>query len=191
MVFLILVFYTIFSIVFGILEGLFRVFWYSTTHPASPPPVYPKKRCDFVTKSRTSLYFLQQVSITFQDRFDAWVVKRATPLLNSFCSYIDCEQSLFFFARREKRGHASPVSRLQSRAWSSACLGRFARDQEKGETARSLAAILQNKLPVFSARFAVPLEADLSKYSHYREAKSCKLSGLPSSVRSVRYRRWC
>ena len=35
-VFLILVFYTIFSIIFGILEGLFRVFWYSTTHLGRP-----------------------------------------------------------------------------------------------------------------------------------------------------------
>ena len=35
-VFLILVFYTSFSIIFGILEGLFRVFWYSTTPPADP-----------------------------------------------------------------------------------------------------------------------------------------------------------
>ena len=30
-VFLNLVFYTSFSIIFGVLEGLFRVFWYSTT----------------------------------------------------------------------------------------------------------------------------------------------------------------
>ena len=36
MVFLILVFYTIFSIIFGILECLFRVFWYSTTLLADP-----------------------------------------------------------------------------------------------------------------------------------------------------------
>ena len=28
--FLMLVFYTSFSVIFGILEGLFRVFWYST-----------------------------------------------------------------------------------------------------------------------------------------------------------------
>ena len=34
-VFLILVFYTSFSIIFGILEGLIQVFWYSTT--PSPP----------------------------------------------------------------------------------------------------------------------------------------------------------
>ena len=62
---------------------------------------------------------------------------------------LDCEQSLFFFrfskgsararetretraaAREEKREslffHASPVSRLKSRAWPFACLGRFAR----------------------------------------------------------------
>ena len=37
-VFLILVFYTSFSIIFGILEGLFRVFWYSTTPPPLPTP---------------------------------------------------------------------------------------------------------------------------------------------------------
>ena len=36
MVFLILVFYTSSSIIFGILEGLFRVFWYSTTPLADP-----------------------------------------------------------------------------------------------------------------------------------------------------------
>ena len=34
--FLILVFYTSFSTIFGILEGLFRVFWYSTTPLADP-----------------------------------------------------------------------------------------------------------------------------------------------------------
>ena len=58
-------------------------------------------------------------------------VTSASPLL-------DCEQSLFFFrfskgsARaREKRG--LPVSRLQSRAWSFACLGRFARRNKKKE----------------------------------------------------------
>ena len=35
-VFLILVFYTSFSIIFGILEGLFQIFWYSTTPLADP-----------------------------------------------------------------------------------------------------------------------------------------------------------
>ena len=35
-VFLILVFYTSFSIIFDILEGLFRVFWYFTTPLADP-----------------------------------------------------------------------------------------------------------------------------------------------------------
>ena len=34
--FLILVFYTSFSIIFGILEGLFQVFWYPTTPPGRP-----------------------------------------------------------------------------------------------------------------------------------------------------------
>ena len=59
----------------------------------------PLKRAtctDFVTKSRTNLYFLQQLSTTFQDRFDAWVVKRATSLLNSFCSNIVKQVSCFF-----------------------------------------------------------------------------------------------
>ena len=82
---------------------------------------------------------------------------------------IGCKQSLFFFRfsegnargrerraakpqeRREKRGRqpekkkerlsfcASPVSRLQPRAWSFACLARFARrTKEKRETAHSL-----------------------------------------------------
>ena len=75
---------------------------------------------------------------------------------------LDCEQSLFFFRfskgvhvrasverrRRETREtraaaqeekketiffRASPVSRLQSRAWSFACLGRFARRTKKKE----------------------------------------------------------
>ena len=36
--FLILVFYTSFSIIFGTLEGLFWVFWYSTTNPPPHPP---------------------------------------------------------------------------------------------------------------------------------------------------------
>ena len=36
MFFLILVFYTSFSIIFGILEGLFQVFWYPTTPPGQP-----------------------------------------------------------------------------------------------------------------------------------------------------------
>ena len=39
--FLILVFYASFRIIFGILEGLFRVFWYSTTPPPPPPPTDP------------------------------------------------------------------------------------------------------------------------------------------------------
>ena len=34
--FLILVFYTSFSIIFGILEGLFQVFWYPTSPPGRP-----------------------------------------------------------------------------------------------------------------------------------------------------------
>ena len=34
--FLILVFYTSFSILFGILEGLFQVFWYPTTPRGRP-----------------------------------------------------------------------------------------------------------------------------------------------------------
>ena len=60
---------------------------------------------------------------------------------------IDCEQSLFFFRfskgsararasvkrrRRENEG-GSPSSRLRSRAWSFACLGRFARRTKKKE----------------------------------------------------------
>ena len=43
-------------------------------------------------KKRTAFYFLQQLFVTCnnlvavrQDRFDLWVVKRATSLLNSFC----------------------------------------------------------------------------------------------------------
>ena len=40
-------------------------------------------------------------------------------------------------ARREKRGRASPVSRPQVRAWSFACLARFARQTKEKETARS------------------------------------------------------
>ena len=36
-VFLILVFYTSFSLCFGLLEGLFRVFLYSTTSPLADP----------------------------------------------------------------------------------------------------------------------------------------------------------
>ena len=99
----------------------------------------PLKRAtciDFVAKSRTSLYFLQQLSTTFQDRFDSWVVKRATSLLNSFCS---------------------KVSKQVTRFSCSFC-------------------------------FAVPLEADLSKYSHHCEAQSRKLRRLPSSVC---YRGYC
>ena len=63
---------------------------------------------------------------------------------------IDCEQPLFFsdLARglharasvewqhretRETRAAASPVSRLQSRAWLFACLGRFARRTKEKE----------------------------------------------------------
>ena len=58
----------------------------------------PLKRAtctDFVAKSRTSLYLLQQLSTTFQDRFDSWVVKRATSLLNSFCSKVSKQVSRF------------------------------------------------------------------------------------------------
>ena len=61
---------------------------------------------------------------------------------------LDCQQSLFFFrfskgsarARerwaakpRDARNKSSPVSRSQSRAWSFACLGRFARRTKKKE----------------------------------------------------------
>ena len=42
--FLILVFYMSFSIIFGILEGLFQVFWYSTTPPPPADPVSLTKR---------------------------------------------------------------------------------------------------------------------------------------------------
>ena len=59
-------------------------------------PVKRTTCTDFVTKSRTNLYFLQQLSTTFQDRFDAWVVKRATSLLNSFCSNIAKQVTCFF-----------------------------------------------------------------------------------------------
>ena len=140
MVFLILVFYTFFSIVFGILEGSFRVFWYSTTPVICGKTSlhWPLKRAtctDFVTKSSTSLYFLQQLSTIFQGRFDAWVVKHATSLLNSFCSNIAKQATCFF----------CPFYR------------------------------------------GVTLEADLSKCSHHREAKSRKLSRLPSSAC---YRGW-
>ena len=40
MFFLILVFNTMFSIIFGILEGLIQVFWYSTTLPPTDPDIY-------------------------------------------------------------------------------------------------------------------------------------------------------
>ena len=50
---------------------------------------------------------------------------------------VDCEQTLFFFRFSKRLAHAhqraSPVSRLQSRAWSFACLGRFARRTKKKE----------------------------------------------------------
>ena len=57
---------------------------------------------------------------------------------------LDCEQSLFYFrfgessARARERhvrneGGTSPVSRLQSRAWSFACLARFARRTKNKE----------------------------------------------------------
>ena len=67
---------------------------------------------DFVTKSSTSLYFLQQLSITFQDKFDAWVVKRATSLLNSFCSNIAKQVTCFFcsFYRTFRGGFISKYS---------------------------------------------------------------------------------
>ena len=54
--------------------------------------------------------------------------------VNSVKSVLDCELSLFFF--RFSKGSARV--RLQSRAWSFACLGHFARQTKKRETARSL-----------------------------------------------------
>ena len=68
-------------------------------------------------------------------------------LAGIFGKSIDCEQSVFFFRfskgsararelRRETRetmARASPISSLQSRAWSFACLGRFARRTKKKE----------------------------------------------------------
>ena len=80
----------------------------------------PLKRAtctDFVTKSRTSLYFLQQLSITFHDGFDAWVVKRATPLLNSFCSNIAKQVTCFFcsFYRTFRGGFIEVLPLLRSK----------------------------------------------------------------------------
>ena len=56
------------------------------------------------------------------------------------CVNLDCEKPLFFFrfskgsARAGERWAAKPrVSRLQSRAWSFACLGRFGRRTKKKE----------------------------------------------------------
>ena len=71
---------------------------------------------DFVTKSRTNLYFLQQLSTTSQDRFDAWVVKRATLLLNSFCSNIAKQVTCFFcsFYRSFRGGFIEVLPLLRS-----------------------------------------------------------------------------
>ena len=98
-------------------------------------PLKRATRTDFVTKSRTNLYFLQQLSTTSQDRFDAWVIKRAISLLNSFCSNIVKQVTCFFcsFYRTFRGGF-------------------------------------------------------ISKYSHHCQAKSRKLTRLPSSLH---YRGWC
>ena len=124
-------------------------------------------------KKRTAFYFLQQLFVTCnnlvavrQDRFDLWVVKRATSLLNSFCLRnvakqvhvfcllgrlravtrflhktvicnrdlwnVTCKRNLSVFFRFSEgsaraRERASPISRLQSRAFCST-------DYEKRET---------------------------------------------------------
>ena len=91
-------------------------------------PLKRATRTDFVTKSRTNLYFLQQLSTTFQDRFDAWVVKRATSLLNSFCSNITCFFCSFYrpfrggFIEvlpllRSKISHAKQATKFCTSSW--------------------------------------------------------------------------
>ena len=95
--------------------------------------------------------------------FFSWVVKRATSPFNSFSKVgkqVDCEQSLFFF-RFSKGVHAcasvewqSRETRetVQSRAWSFACLGRFARRTKIKE--RPL-VVYKTSCTFFVARFIV------------------------------------
>ena len=60
-VFLILVFYTSFSIIFGILEGLIQVFWYSTTPPppARPTLIYTVEPPLTATSLQWPLFFIR------------------------------------------------------------------------------------------------------------------------------------
>ena len=94
--------------------------------------------------------FLAQVKIksTTWPAPNVWVFM--AQLVESAAALIDCEQSLSFSsdlvrdvharASVERRNRetqeskaAAPVSRLQSRAWSFACLGRFARRTKEKE----------------------------------------------------------
>ena len=94
-------------------------------------------------------YTSQALNRTLQTtKNELWKTFRLTsfqkPISIRFIFFIDCEQSLFFFRfsmgsvrARERRAakprDASPILRLQSRAWSFACLGRFARRTKKKE----------------------------------------------------------
>ena len=56
-------------------------------------PLNRATRTDVVTKSRTTLYFLQQMFATIKNLICSktglmWVVKRTTSLFNSFCSNV-------------------------------------------------------------------------------------------------------
>ena len=86
---------------------------------------------------------------TSSPALNVWVFM--AQLVESAAALIDCEQSLSFSSdlvrdvharasverrnreTQETRAAAFPVSRLQSRAWSFACLGRFARRTKEKE----------------------------------------------------------
>ena len=87
-----------------------------------------------VKLSRTEFRIFLKPKLWFQSS-GLWIQKQKFP---GFRMIIDCGQSIFYFdlvrgvhahARRKKRGEkrASPISRLQSRAWSFIRLARFAR----------------------------------------------------------------
>ena len=72
MVFLILAIYPSFSIIFHILEGLFRVFWYSTTlHPLLEPEVWAHTSL-IEKKNRYGTVPIEGCRTTTEDQANDW-----------------------------------------------------------------------------------------------------------------------
>ena len=115
MFFLILVFYTSFSIIFGILEGLFQVFWYPTSPPGRPCiefqelleifwEMYPFNSGKFFTFTCIHTLPLQKNGFPLETGFlpgfkfsTSHFVHGRSCVLQVLSESIDCEQKSFNF----------------------------------------------------------------------------------------------